>query len=373
MQTTAAMTPRDRLLTTIRGSRADRVPLVLEKFQCAWPQQAHDPGCRQIAERVAEQTNFWVEAPAEVNRYLVTDPRCMTKAARKDGDGNMTVLEQIDTPKGPLTAAVGRNAITDTDWTIKYPVESPADIEKIRSCPWDVPPGVARPDLTDLPPQFDQRGVVCTRISSPCVCVGGMMSYETFLELCGTEPTLVRELTAICMDRILRILDVVLADGNVDYVWMGGCEWLTPPMASPQLYDQLVQAFEAPIIERIHAAGAVSHVHCHGNIRSTLERVIARGGDFFEPCEPPPDGDITFADAKAAAAGRITLGGNIEARILENEGVRAVEGAVRAAFDGGKDRMVLQTTAGPLSTMTANAVANYHRMIDVWEELSPIA
>ncbi|HDZ43548.1 MAG TPA: hypothetical protein ENH80_06370 [Phycisphaerae bacterium] len=144
-------------------------------------------------------------------------------------------------------------------------------------------------------------------------------------------------------------------------------------MASPQLYDQLVQVFEAPIIERIHAAGAVAHVHCHGNIRSTLERVIARGGDFFEPCEPPPDGDITFADAKATAAGRITLGGNIEARILENEDIDTVEQAVRAAFDGGKDRMVLQTTAGPLSAMTPNIVANYHRMIDVWEELSPMA
>jgi len=39
----------------------------------------------------------------------------------------------------------------------------------------------------------------------------------------------------------------------------------------------------------------------------------------------------------------MTLGGNIEARILEYGNGNVVENAVRAAFEGGKHRMVLQT------------------------------
>jgi len=35
--------------------------------------------------------------------------------------------------------------------------------------------------------------------------------------------------------------------------------------------------------------------------------------------------------------------------------------------------MVFQTTAGPYCAMTPQVVANYHRLIDVWEELSPIS
>lgn len=159
---------------------------------------------------------------------------------------------------------------------------------------------------------------------------------------------------------------------GIEYVWMGGSEWLTPPMGSPKLYEELVHDFERPIIERVHAAGAISHVHCHGNVRSTLETVIERGGDYFEPVEPPPDGDITFSEAKALAGGRITLGGNIEARVLENESADVVERAVRDAFEGGKDRMVLHNSAGPISALTQKALANYHRLVDVWEELSPI-
>jgi len=199
-----------------------------------------------------------------------------------------------------------------------------------------------------------------------------MMPYEYFLELCATEFVLIKELTQQCLERILDILDVVLAENTIEYVWMGGCEWLTPPMGSPKLYEALVQQFDRQIIERVHDAGAVCHIHCHGNVRSTLELAIRRGGDFFEPVEPPPDGDIAFAEAKDLANGRITLGGNVEARVLENEPVDAVEKAARAAFEGGKTRMVFQTTAGPISTMTPRMVENYHRMLDVWEELSPI-
>ena len=170
----------------------------------------------------------------------------------------------------------------------------------------------------------------------------------------------------------MSVLEVLLAEKNVEYVWMGGCEWLTPPMGSPQQYGELVQEYEKRIIDRVHAAGALCHVHCHGNVRSTIELAADRGADFFEPMEPPPDGDITMAEAKRLVGDRLTLGGNVEARVLENEGVGDVEAAARAAFEGSKERMVLQTSAGPYCAMTPRMIANYHKLIDVWEELSPI-
>ena len=109
----------------------------------------------------------------------------------------------------------------------------------------------------------------------------------------------------------------------------------------------------------------------NGNVRSIIGLVIERGTDYFEPVEPPPDGDITFAEAKKLVSGRMTLGGNIEAGILEYGDGDVVENAVRAAFEGGKHRMVLQTTEGVLSPfMSERVLANYHRLIGVWEELS---
>lgn len=323
-------------------------------------------------DRVGEHLHFFQSYPSFVNRYLVTPAQRIQEVNRKEQNGDVIATTKIDTPKGPLTAVIGRNATSDTTWTLKYPVESRADIEKIRSVPWELPADLAPPNLFCLPESFSTRGIIYTGVSSPFVCVAGMMPYEYFLELCITEFDLIKDLTRQCCDRILNILDVVLSERTVEYVWMGGCEWLTPPMGSPMLYRELVQEFERKVIERIHAGDAISHIHCHGNVRSTLELAIQRGGDFFEPVEPPPDGDITFAEAKALANGRITLGGNIEARVLENEDADTVEEATRRAFDGGKARMVLQTTAGPISKMTSRMIENYHRMVDVWEELSPI-
>lgn len=356
----------------MRGEAVDRVPLVLEGFGIARPETIKDAGKTEILDRVAGHLHFRHSCPAFVNRYLVTPRQRITESQRRAGSGEVVTTTTIDTPKGPLTAVSGRNSTSNTTWELKYPVESLADIEKIRSVPWELPEGLAPPDLSSVPELFATRGIVHTGVSSPFVCVAGMMPYQYFLELCITEFNLIKELTQQCLERILSILDVVLSENTVEYVWMGGCEWLTPPMGSPKLYDEFVQYFERKVIERIHAAGAISHVHCHGNVRSTLEPVIQRGGDFFEPMEPPPDGDITFAQAKAIAAGRITLGGNVEARLMDNEDADTVEEATRRAFDGGKARMVLQTSAGPISRMTPKMIANYHRMIDVWEELSPI-
>ncbi len=367
------MTPRERFLTALRGGTADRAPLSLPGFiyrNIEQLERENDPLKKRLAERILPETHYFVHVPAYLNRYLVTPPQFFRETGRKEKDGTTTYTQEIRTPKGPLTAIRATNPLTATSWQVKYPVETPEDIDKISSVAWELPDKLATPDLKDLPADFDRRGIVQTSVSCPMVCVAGMMPFESFLELCVTDLPLVKELTEVCTKRTLAVLDVLLPAKKIEYVWMGGCEWLTPPMASPRLYNELVQPFEERIIQRIHAGGALAHVHCHGKVSDSLEQVIARGADFFEPVEPPPDGDITFAEAKRRTAGRMTLGGNLEARVLENEDVATVEQAVRAAFEGGTARMVLQTTAGPLDKLTPAIAQNYHRLIDLWQQLS---
>lgn len=371
------MSPRERFLKTLRGEKADRVPIHLLGFNFPnWESIAslRDPARREIAERIFDQTIFTYDVPSYVNRYMVTPPQRIRVVRKIETEEGVTVVSEIDTPKGKLTAVTSRNRMSgNTTWTVKYPVESLEDIERIRSIPWELPKGLRPLDPDELPPDPLGRMVIYTRISSPFVCVAGMMRYEMFLELCATDLDLIKELTAECERRIMDVLEVLLSKPGIDVVWMGGCEWLTPPMASPRIYEELVQEQERRIISRVHAAGALAHIHCHGNVRSTIKLVLERGADYFEPVEPPPDGDITFAEAKKMVGGEMTLGGNIEVRLLEYGEPDEVEMAVKAAFEGGKERMVLQTTEGPLSPLMSERMRiNYHRMIDVWEKLSKI-
>ncbi len=370
------MEPRQRLLATLGNEPHDRVPLVLEALHYRTREEIaalDDPAAREIAERVFDESHYSVHCDTAGNRYLMTPRQRIREVSREETAEGVVTTREIDTPRGPLTAITGWNPTTTrTTWTIKYPCETLEDIEKIRSIPWETPAGLAPPE-PELPEDFARRGIVRAGVSSPFVCVAGMMPYEYFLELCATHLDLIGELTDICLRRVLATLEIALSNRRVEYLWMGGSEWVTPPMGSPKLYEALVQEQERAVIERAHEAGALAHVHCHGNVRTTLELTIERGGDFLEPMEPPPDGDVTLAEAKRIAAGRIALGGNIESRILENESVEATEAACRAAFEGPNDRLVFQTTAGPIGRFCPRMLANYHRMIDVWEELSPLS
>ncbi|MFP4057743.1 MAG: uroporphyrinogen decarboxylase family protein [Candidatus Brocadiia bacterium] len=370
------MTPRHRLLRTLRGGRVDRVPLVLPGFQCSSREgltEIGDPRRRQVAERVFDRLHFDVGVPAHANRMLVTPPQRIRTEAEELAGGHRRIRGVIDTPKGELAFVREWSPEANTSWAIKHPVSTYEEIEKIASVPWERPEGLAPPDLGELPADFPRRGIVATRISSPFVCVAGMMPREWFLELCLTDLELVRELTDICRQRMLDILGVLLSRPGIEYVWIGGSEWVTPPMASPRIYDALVQEQERDLIACAHEkAGAVAHIHCHGRVRHALRRTIERGGDYTEPVEPPPDGDITMAEAKALAAGRITLGGNIECRVLAYGTREDVERAVRAAFEGGKERFVLRPTEGPSPRLDPREFENWMIMIDLWEELSPI-
>ena len=371
------MKPKERMLAALRGEAVDRVPLDLAGFVFPTRQalEAHaDPRRRSVAARVSDETSYGHQVPSYINRFLVTPPQRISTREEPLPGGGTRHLGRIDTPAGPLTFGRQFDPVANTSWQTEYPVKGRRDIEAIASVPWERPEGLSPPDLASLPPDEEGRRIVETRISSPFVCVAGMMTYELFLELCADELDLLRELTDICRRRILDVLEVLLlAEPGIEYVWMGGSEWVTPPMASPETYDALVQEQERSLIEYVHEhSDAVVHVHCHGHVRHALPRTIARGADYTEPVEPPPDGDITMAEAKALAAGRITLGGNVECRVLCNESEAEAERAARAAFEGGKHRFVLRPTEGPSPRLTAQEERNYLRLVDVWEELSPI-
>jgi hypothetical protein len=370
------MTPRERLLTTLRGGTADRVPLVLPGFDFRTREAlaAHpDPLRREVARRVFDVTTYRVQVPSYVNRYLVTPPQRIHTETHDLASGFQETHGVVETPQGDLTFVTQRDPISGTTWTLEYPVKTLDDALALAQVPWELPEGLAPPDLAALPADFEQRGVLETRISSPFVCVAGMTTFEQFLEWTLTEPALIDELTEVCRRRVLDVLGVLLSEPGIEYVWIGGSEWVTPPMASPCTYDRLVQAQERSLIDHAHATrDALVHVHCHGHVRHALQRTIERGADYTEPVEPPPDGDITMAEAKALADGRITLGGNVECRVLCNEDEAAVEAAVRAAFAGGTHRFVLRPTEGPSPQMTEREFHNWIKLVDLWEALGEV-
>ncbi|MCP4402365.1 MAG: hypothetical protein GY801_34295, partial [bacterium] len=349
------LTSRERFLQTLRGEKTDRVPLDLLGFNghnsptvdgfidfpsYQEPFRVNDPGRAEIEKRIRGQITIQYPIHSHVNRYLVTPPQRVQETVVKQTAGETVIHRTVDTPQGPLMAVVAHDKDNiETIWTRKYPVETLEDLKKIASVPWELPEHLQAPDSEHFKDDPIGRHVYYTYVSSPFVCVAGLMKFEQFLMWAIMETAFIDELVERCTERILQVLDVLLSRPGIDVVWIGGSEWLLPPMGSPEMYRKYVHEPERRIIRKVHEAGALCQIHCHGKVKNTIEQVLERGADLFEPVEPPPDGDIAFKEAKVLAQGRMTLAGNIESHLLVNGTPDEVRKAVTAAFEGGKEHM----------------------------------
>lgn len=364
------MTHRDNFLCALRGEAAGYVPILLKNFFHYSGKddvaREPDPGKREIAMRLFDRSVSLVGYPVSgVYPHIIAPPGSLeTIEEGRDFIGKLH-------PPGATQTFIAVSKWDDNSklyWAHKHFAESAADLKSIADIPWKIDPALRPPVDADLPVGFDRRSILRMRIASPTNCVAGLLPFQCFLELCLTETSLIKAMATTYKERILQVLDVVLANRNIDVVMLSGSEELTPPMASPALYDELILPFETEIIAKIHEYGSLAWVHCHGNLKTTLPKMLEQQVDFLEPVEPPPDGDITFAEAKAMVAGRMTLGGNVEARVISSGNREEVIKTTEAAFAGGKKRMVLMNS-GPLTgAFSPKIVENYHHMIDVWEK-----
>ena len=124
--------------------------------------------------------------------------------------------------------------------------------------------------------------------------------------------------------------------------------------------------YVAEMVDLIHSRGARVRFHCHGRTRHVLDMILETGADGLDPCEAPPDGDITLAELKESIGERICLLGNIQPKLLEQGAPDEVEEVVKACMASAKEGggYVIMPTAAPFSTPLApKTEENYLRFI----------
>jgi uroporphyrinogen decarboxylase len=125
------------------------------------------------------------------------------------------------------------------------------------------------------------------------------------------------------------------------------------------------------MVDLIHSRGAKVRLHCHGNTRDVLDMILETGTDGLDPCEAPPDGDITLAETKQRVGDRICLFGNLQARLLESATPDEVEHKVRECMASAKEGggFVIMPTAAPFSCPLPKKIEeNYLHFIEVAQE-----
>ncbi len=300
------------------------------------------------------------EAPDEYVEALPPEPLATGRTR------HTTVLH---TPTGDLRYVYEQQPGILTRWDMHRPIQSPRDVERMLSVPYrfESPPPAEFEPFRRHRAEMGRDCIGGAGVNSMVAMLCGMMSFQQLLEWVMTEPGLIQALADAWLERTRQKVDFLL-DQGVGPVWhFNGVERASPPMMGPRQWERWVVPYDGQIMRRIKARDPESliHVHCHGRVGTLLDSFIEMGADSIDPVEPPPQGDIEFAQAKARARGRLTLYGNIEFLDMDTAETDQIEREVRRAIeDGGKEHMVLCPSATPHQRHTDRFTANAVRYIE---------
>lgn len=377
------MTAQERILKTLRGERVDRVPVYTQIPFGLGPEGEFRPGAfhgyadhddwregdpaywRLVRRMEAECDNFFVWRPPCMQSDQIFIPVSQTKPAPDRVDGGMVIKTQT-LRIGPRTLQTVRGCRPGTGhtWVLEHFCKCPDDARLLLDLPWDGYPAEIG-DFLALEARLGERGVIWVTIPSPILIVCRLFDPTEFLLLPLTEPELIHRLLEVAAARIHANLRALLDAGVGPIIRFGGAEHCTPPMMSPQLFDEFVVRYDTPLMQLAKQHGRFVAVHCHGRIRHALRRFLEMGVDQTDPVEQPPDGEVTLAEARAISEGRITLTGNVQIRELAALSPAAIRRRVRAMVEeAGPTRLIVTTTGTPLEAIPPAVEENYHALID---------
>lgn len=389
MAITTEMTGKERLTAAIRGEAVDRAPIWIHGFPIGEPFPSSDhytkgwqtlPEYRELFEQYQQHIDVikaWVLGGDAfrrygelnlTNRFMMTPPE-LIRFREKQETPNLRVYEgEIRTPRKTLTF---RNEVVRGEaqlWRVEHAAKTLDDLVALAEVPFDYQP---QEDDIHLYAQvcdtLGERGLVMWFLSEPISTIACAISFEEFLLLAGSEQKVLHELMEEMTRRILLIIDKVFARwphlGRM--VMLGGCEEATPPMMGPGGFEEFVVPYSGRIIERLKQKhGCRVHVHCHGRVNGALRSMIQMGVDSTDPVEPPPQGDVTFAEARAIAGDKLTLVGNIECSELVNEEPAYIRRRVKEVLAHGNRRVIITDSAPQFAAFTRKQADNYRAMIE---------
>lgn len=204
-------------------------------------------------------------------------------------------------------------------------------------------------------------------LADPLLLAAELMEFGEYTIWAAKETDHFARTVAVLHERNQENLKRLLKANVVELYRICGPEYATPPYLPPALFRRFVVPYVTQMVETIHAAGGKVRFHCHGKVRQVLEMIVETGADALDPCEPPPDGDITLVELKRRAGDRLCLFGNLELKLLEHAAADDVEATVKQCMDSAKagGGYVIMPTAAPINIPLAKKTEeNYIRFIE---------
>jgi hypothetical protein len=275
------MTMRETVMRAVRREPTDRVPFTC--YRGLLPAGAADiPGMALVA-----------SAPA----FRAVPPEGVENMVRQVGDGVRETT--MHTPWGTLTQVAHTETGYGSAWTREHWVKRPEDYAILEQV---VRNTRIEPDhrlFADADAQMGDRGVIMAWMNR-------VPFQRLWIEYVGME-RLALDLVD-CPEAVEGVLDALMeqsrailaatAASSAQLVWVP--DNITGEMTGPPYFRKYLAPYYAEVCEVLGRAGKIGCCHMDGMLRQIADCIGETALPVLEAFTPPPDGNFTVAEARAA-------------------------------------------------------------------------
>ena len=277
------MTPRERVEAVLRGETPDKMPLTI--YECMIPQCSVERELRDRGMCIVYRG---------VNVFRTHTPNVKHASENIVIDGVGHVQTTIETPGGTVTS-ISRPA-GFTSWHLKKLFSGPDDYNALRALVEDeqYEENYAEYQRMDdfLGPDFILRaGVGLTPLHQIMIM---WMGVETFaIEWADRRDEIIALNDLMCEKR--REVYPLIGASPASHANYGGNE--VPEVMGPRRFREYCVPLYQEAAEALHKGGVLVGSHLDGNNTAWADDVADSGLDYIEAFTPPPDCDLSVADA----------------------------------------------------------------------------
>ena len=384
------MTRRERLTATLAGQPVDRPAVSFYEIggwnilaSCDDPDEFNvynGPSWRPLAELAEQETDLIRMQVAIWKGQADGSAACIGQADRgigqwtyetsREGRSRFT-RTRLKLHDRELTGLSRRDADTMTTWTIEHLLKSADDLVAYLQLPAEEWTGELDVEAMEaVERELGEAGIVMVDVGDPICHAADLFSMADYTVVAMTEPKLFHQLLERLAEGIYARTRVI-AEQFPGRLWrICGSEYASEPYLPPRLYREYVTRYTGPMVEMIQAHGGIARIHSHGRLKGILPHIVEMGARGLDPCEPPPQGDMTLTEIRRTVGEDMVLFGNIESSDIENLAPTTFREKVSRALEegtaGGGRGFVLMPSSCPYGrTILPNVLANYQAMVDM--------
>jgi uroporphyrinogen-III decarboxylase len=386
------MTPRERLIATLKGDKVDRPAVSFyeiggfnidpddpDKYNVY-----NSPSWKPLLQLADNHTDIIrMASPVRTDSHsswggnTMTDIREQIVEQRvwEEGDDRFTRLTYNISDK-KLTSLSRRNKDIDTVWAIEPLLKNIDDVKTFLKLPDEV-----FEEEIDVKPlliqetELGDKGILMVDTEDPLCAVATLFSMEDFTIFAFTEQELCHKLLEKHALYIHKRTEKVAGEFPGRLWRIYGPEFATEPFLPPHLFNEYVVGYVNPMVEMIHRYNGYARIHAHGNIKGILDYIAEMKADAIDPIEPPPQGNVELEYVRQKYGKEMVLFGNLEVSDIENlpsdKFRQIVRSSIKAGTIGTGRGFVLMPSAAPCTREISElTLRNYQIMIEEIHNIS---